>query len=342
VKTNRIPELDEYRGFAVLYIVAIIHPIFWFLVTPAWISWILVEMPFVFGLAGYVFGLSRSRRRESWWRYFAKRTERLILPCAIYLLAGVAFTVLDNWRTVDRLYTLEHAWIWWLPTRFHDRISRPHFLTSHLWFVPVMLGVSAAMPLFHWFENRQRGLMTVWAFALVVLGCSPILEFPDAIRDVFLYAAWAYTGFAMSKGFRPSAAALAATSVSAVVVLLAGHALDLWSLHMQSNKFPASLPFALFTLSVVPTLYAVIRATRAPGPFMRNAVTAPFAKFSYTSYLWHPVAFLFIERLGVTALPRSHRALVAVPVVIVWTTLIARAAGRGENVTVLRKFLRQA
>src|SRR4051812_28672983 len=83
---RRIAILDVYRGLAIFYIVAVIHPLFWvYTAIPTPLSWLMVEMPALFAFAGYAFGLSSGAAGMPWGRYFMNRLDRLLVPVLPYV-----------------------------------------------------------------------------------------------------------------------------------------------------------------------------------------------------------------------------------------------------------------
>ena len=341
---RRIAILDIYRGLTIFYIVAVVHPLFWIHTSvPAPLSWLMLEMPVLFALAGYAFGLSSGAAGMPWGRYFINRLDRLLIPVVLYVAACAMLAVADNIGSIRSIADALHAAAWWLPDRFHPRQPRPPFLAWHLWFLPVMLLVSAVLPAFNLVRKPERWmpLLIVWlsAFCLLALG-STLVHLPSTLAHSILYAAWAYTGLAWKRGWQPRPNQLLGISAGAALALGAGWWLGLWTLNMQTNKFPASVPFLLFSLCVMPLVCSA--APASAGLLMKlgqSSLLKPYVRYSYSCYLWQPVGFLLFHRLAARPLLSypALRAALSAPMALTLTALLVSLVGRLEHFTFLKR-----
>lgn len=301
-----------------LYIVVVIHGVFWLNLLPQAVgSLLLFEIPVSFLIAGAAYRLSLSgqphRHRtnislEAYRAYVLSRLIRILVPywayasCCVMLLWGVSFF---DPRVACDLPTLAYTWL--NPFTFGTGCSMG-LLGWHLWFVPVFLVVTALLPLaIRVLPMRRPPLVGVFVGTAAVLWVFGNWEFAgvDFIRQVFFYLVCAVLGYVAidaRKANRPWSLALAAMAACTVLAWGAGYGNWPTSMDMQINKFPPNHLFAAFTtlwlvlwVAALRSLPALGRGVDALGSQRRLRA---FFSAGYSTFLWHGLAYTIALKLG--------------------------------------------
>lgn len=314
----RVEALDHARGVLMLYIVAVIHGLFWLKVgDEVVISWLLFEMPVVFAISGYTLALQRGITfewtREAYFHYVRARLQRILIPYLAYAFASavVVFVV----RAGLRGEPLEAAPLlldWMNPLTHGDRTS-VWMLATHLWFIPVFVFVSVLMPVFSlpfWLRIKPQFYFFLMAALMLAWGLSPERSHTDLARMIPFYLFWAGAGYLYERQgravFTPKVLVQVLLGASAALATLIWVAPTPLILSMQSNKFPPNAAFFFFTTVWSAALILTFTVCRAGSEFFsrlaRLPVLLPFVKYGYSIYLWQGIGFsaaIFVgERLG--------------------------------------------
>ncbi len=302
----RDQNLDIYRGFTMVYIVGVIHVLYWLhLYNSVWKSYLLIEMPIVFYIVGASYKYSRP---VGYIRYLLTRCSRMLLPYWVYcmislLLIFIAGYFRPSWDLEHALsYTFSH---WFNPFGHHP--SNLPYLSWHLWFVPVYLLVIMFIPALSWFQKHSQLLLSLTPLLLF----GGILLYGDFIQAfvgynefvVFtaFYLFWTYLGLYNQRSL--SILSILSSKRSLVIIILCtallGYLLSskgLYSHDMQLNKFPPNAMFLVYSCGMfaLVTLFkdVILRIGRLP---VVNKLLLQYSKYSLTVFLYHPLAFLFIR-----------------------------------------------
>ena len=296
---QRSATLDAVRGILMLYIVVVIHGAVWLqLASDQGISPWLFEMPPMFMVSGAAFWLQTRGQPGPYAAHLLKRGWRILLPYLAYGLA-CAITVevmaeasAPGWPTT----------LWnWLNPMLHGRAAAWSVLGAHLWFIPVFLLVTAALP----WATRWRAPAAIppwgWLLAWVALQAAVDL-IPQSqlltLRQTVHFMGYTLLGWHLARA--PEAIStrqwlgIGLAGVSGLLLMRWWQA-DPGVLNMQQHKFPPSTPYLLFGLSWV-SLFMALGAhlpqrEALAARLVRQAWLRPFVRDGYSIYLWQGLSF---------------------------------------------------
>ena len=155
--------VDVIRGLLMLYIVGIVHGVFWLELIPRPFSSILLfEMPLIFLVSGYSFALFSSNTGfqlsfPGYFKYLVSRLIRVLVPyygyATVCVIAIIAYTRGANYMAVISD---------WMNPFIFQKLDPFGLLTSHLWFVPPFIIVTLALP----FISSVK--LTIWSTVVPV------------------------------------------------------------------------------------------------------------------------------------------------------------------------------
>jgi peptidoglycan/LPS O-acetylase OafA/YrhL len=310
--------VDAARGLLILYIIVVIHGLFWLNLLPQAISsWLLFAMPAIFVVSGYSYALyerSRADQGENQWRasyYFAfllHRLIRILLPyfvyalgCVILITALAAIGEAPSYAAADLL----PAWI--DPFRFGRNYSVA-MLNWHLWFLPMFLIVSAMLPL----ATRIKPFKNpaIWILLIVAVGAEFLLaqvRFPNEqlFKEVVFYLSMALAGYYLAQArdyFSPSKLGMVAGLSLAMLAVLIWASGDSRSLNMQLNKFPPNHLFLLFSCFWMALILLITSQStgwsRLGDRLARSWWLKPFVLHGYSIYLWQGMGYVLAVLIG--------------------------------------------
>lgn len=345
---TRNARIDLARGLLMLYVIAVVHGVYWLnIATGSARSILLFEMPSIFFVSGAAFFLSQRRGNPiaspvDYVRYLAGRGARILLPywCFAITCLGLLYLEVDPVAFGPLGPKLPVAIAWLDPFQYgrgHTVLS----LNSHLWFIPVFLAVTACMPLLAMCLRKLPSapwvLLPLALFAVV--GADIYLG--DFARNVVTYGMWSAIGYAAASDrdfLSPGRAArLCAASVA---LLLSAWVMGIATLDMQANKFPPNFTFFLFGMACLSGLLAACAfvSDKSAERLAASRLLRPFISKGYSLYLWQGLAYTAAAYLG---------ARLGLPVFLVWLLAVVSAvalgslAGPVESVRLFRP-LRQA
>lgn len=321
-----------------LYIVCIIHGLFWLNLLPQWASsWLLFEMPAIFIVSGYAYALfensngnSRALNAKAYLLFLGTRFTRILVPYAVY--AMICITALYFLSLVGRgtdCIASELIVAWMNPFNYGQDCSVGR-LNSHLWFIPTYLLVMAAMPLvttFKLFKNTNF-IVLVIVVALSEYAISKA-HFPgeEIFKEVVFYLTFSLLGYYMARTgeyFRHVNYGLVAGVAVVLLSLILIVNGDWHSMNMQVNKFPPNHKFFLFAcLWVALFLFVSFRVPWFVQRFKSYGEAMwlrPFITASYSIFLWQGVGYTLAVEAG---------RVIHLPVLAVWLLALGLSVGLG-------------
>ncbi len=324
----------------ILYIVFIVHGLFWLNPIPQSISsWSLFEMPAIFLISGYSYYLSENSKKvrlgdritiKQYSLVLVSRLTRILIPYFLYVAACIVFIIILLPPGREANYELTALIFTWVnPVRYGRGFSTEK-LNGHLWFIPVFLIVTALMPIatkFKPFKNPNI-LTLVFGFAIFEYLFS-ITHFPadKIIKEAVFYLLFSLLGYYLAQPgdyFRRSSYPTVAIVSLALLGLIATVNYDIGILNMQTNKFPPNHLFFLFScLWISFFLYILFKVPLVAEKFMELGDTfwlRPFISSGYSIYLW--------QGLGYTVAIQAGKTL-NIPIIVVWIIAILLSIGLG-------------
>lgn len=204
------------------------------------------------------------------------------------------------------------------------------YLNPHLWFIPVFLVVTAAMPLVTSFRpfKSPNVLFLVVGVAIVEYVISKA-HFPgeDIIKQAVFYLAFSLLGYYMARAgeyFRDANYGLVASIAVVLLTLIVIVNGDFHPMNMQVNKFPPNHKFFLFScLWVSLFLFLSFRVPWLVEKFKRygdGIWLRPFITAGYSIFLWQGVGYTVAVEVG---------RVVHIPTLAVWLLALGMSVGLG-------------
>lgn len=283
--------IDVIRGILMLYIVAVVHGVFWLELIPRPFSSILLfEMPLIFLVSGYSFALFSSNTRFKlsflgYVKYLASRLTRLLVPYYGYSIV-CAIAIIAYTKGIDYT-TVIHDW---LNPFIHEKSDPFGLLTSHLWFIPPFIIVTLALP----FICSIR--LPIWTTILPLCIAIFILDhyFNGSFLSPIFYLYWTWIGYRLATDteINPNLL-LVVIIIGTILLLISGYNLGI-TMDMQTNKFPPNLSFFVFSsvwVSFFLGLSKLIKPSRLN--FLEHSkLLNPFIRKGYSIYLWQGAGYI--------------------------------------------------
>lgn len=339
----RIKTIDTTRGMLMLYIVFIIHGLFWLHLLPQSISSLLLfEMPAIFIVSGYSYCLYEQSKSgqamqhpniKAYSLFLAARCTRILLPymvyaifCILYIYAmafigdGVTASLLDLTR------------VWLNPVKAGQGFSTG-MLNWHLWFIPVFLIVTAAMPVVTKFRPFKSPHLLILMLGIALFEALlseahlPARNIENLIKQSAFYLIFSLFGYylAHSKEYfhRVNFLTIAFVSVALLVgMVIVGN--DLQLLDMQVNKFPPNELFFLFScLWISLFLFIAFNKPRVVAWFEKFGDAPwlkPFITSGYSIYLWQGAGYTIATLAG---------KQLDIPILAVWLLALVMSVALG-------------
>ncbi len=287
----RNKNLDIIRGMLMLYIVAVIHGIFWLDLAPRpYSSILLFEMPLIFLISGYSFALFSNNTGfelslSGYFKYLISRLTRLLVPYYAYSIVCV-IAVIANTHSVNYMDVI----LDWINPFIYGKIDPFGLLTSHLWFIPSFIIVTLALP----FLSSVK--LPVWSAAIPLCILVFILGkyFDGNFVTPLFYLYWTWVGYRIAVGTKINPKLLVVVILAGIAALiLADYSLDA-TIDMQSNKLPPNLLFFVFSsvwVSLFLLLSTFIKSNQLK--FLEDSkLLKPFISRGYSIYLWQGFGYI--------------------------------------------------
>ena len=315
---KRIGAVDAARGLLILYIVVVIHGLFWLNLLPQAISsWLLFAMPAIFVVSGYAHALAERLRADrgegqlsarNYFAFLLDRMLRILIPYFVYAFGCVILiAVLSASGEAPSYAATELLAAWFDPFKF-GRNYTVAMLNWHLWFIPVFLIVSVILPIatrIKPFKNPNIWLLLIAAVSAEFLLAQ--MHFPNEqlIKEVVFYLLMALVGYYLARArdyfSRRKLGAVAGFSLVAMVVLIWMSG-DARSWNMQLNEFPPNHLFLLFACFWIALILFITAGSpewsRLGDRLARSWWLKPFVRYGYSIYLWQGVGYVSAVLIG--------------------------------------------
>lgn len=329
-KTGRNQTIDVVRGLLMLYIVFIIHGLFWVGLLPKIArSPILFEMPLIFLISGYAFKLAELHRKKEaspatfklYLKFILARLSRILLPYFAYAVACIiicfVYSKFDNQST----WQLSQIVAAWLNPFVAGSEYSFDYLGGHLWFIPAFLLVTALLPLA--IKLKLPVHVPLWilmAGATAAVYMLSLCDFPQSglLKSVSFYLLWAVFGYYIAdfgiKVYKTEYLIISIISIAALLIIFSLSS-DARILNMQNNKFPPNSIFFIYSCLWVSIFLILAIVFQNKSQDLSNLATQwwlkPFIFAGYSIYLWQGLGYTIAIRFG------NHFSL---PIVVTWLT----------------------
>lgn len=325
--------IDVARGMLILYIITIIHGIYWIkYFNGPWKSIVLLEMPCIFFISGFSYALmlSNGLPMESfadYRKFLIKRAGRILIPYWFY--AAVCLCIIFVWGDPRFFESIPAAiktiYAWLNPLVFGSNYSLGK-LNAHLWFIGPFLCVSLVLPLLAKVAVWRR--LPVWAWLFVSFTIIALVgRFSPSytLTTVTTYTIWAILGFAAAgakKDPRHSRIEPLTWFLATIAILAMVGYFDIFSLDMQKHKFPPDALFFVFSVGWVALLLLVCSfvSEESVQRLSSQKWLLPFINKGYSIYMWQGVAYTIAIVLGTKF---------SIPVLLMWLLAVLLTIGFG-------------
>lgn len=285
----RDKQLDIYRALTILYIVCVIHTIYWnSLFNDILQSLILFEMPVIFFIAGasqYV-----ANKNYSTIENIKNRAKRILLPYYVFLLSVIIlyYTVATFTDHVGKFQFSYNALsckdiIKMIMTGGCEKI--PYL--GYTWFISTYFIISCVFPIQKKIINivQPKTYLLIWAFICLILHFVhlPILE--NEIKSIPIYNFFFLTGYLLYKRYNHTIITSIILSIISVLLFITGEAIP-----MQNHKFPADVIFLVYGCTIISVLSIILKHIR----LKENTITRIWNERGYTIYLYQSIPFFII------------------------------------------------
>jgi fucose 4-O-acetylase-like acetyltransferase len=346
--TARTASVDVARGALMLYIVSIIHGLFWF----GWLSEsvrsaFLFEIPCLFIVSGYAYflyenapgRLSPLQGFSTYLSFLAARCSRILVPYFAYAIVCLTICIFLRGSQGMAECSIGNIVFAWLNPMIAGLGYSMGTLSLHLWFIAPFLAVTAALPFLT--KIRLPTRIPLWGFMIgfsLVIHFLSLTQFPGSgfLQSIVNFSIWAIFGFHAARqagklGYRDYLPVFFFASF----ILLASRLIhpEPFSLNMTKNKFPPNFAFFIFNCAWVSLLLMLSTLLDSRWIIkLSNAIwLKPFITSGYSIYLWQGVGYTAGIHLGrVLGLPISIVWVVA----IVLSTMLGMLAAPLERIRI--------
>jgi peptidoglycan/LPS O-acetylase OafA/YrhL len=185
--------------------------------------------------------------------FLAARLTRILVPYAVYAMTCIALIYFLPGLGKGNDYALSDLIVGWMNPANYGRGFSVGRLNSHLWFIPVFLIVTAAMPFvtrFRPFKNPNL-LCLVGGVAIAEVAIS-YAHFPGhyIIKQAVFYLVFSLLGYYMARDntyFSRASVGQVAIVAGVLLMVIAIVKRDVRVLNMQVDKFPPNgIFFSIF------------------------------------------------------------------------------------------------
>ena len=334
MNAKKIPErnqtIDVVRGLLMLYIVFIIHGLFWVGLLPKIArSPILFEMPLIFLISGYALYLAESNKKgkeqpsgfKQYLKFMLARLSRILLPYFAYAIVCIVICFVYSQYDSQSTWQFSQIVAAWL-NPFADRSHYTFdYLNGHLWFIPPFLLVTAVLPLA--IKLKLPIHIPLWilmAGATAAIYILSLCDFPASylLKSVSFYLLWAVFGYHIANlgisAYKTKYLKIAIISIAALLIIFSLNS-DARILDMQNNKFPPNAIFFIFSCLWASIFLTLAIVFQNKSQDFSNLATQwwlkPFIFAGYSIYLWQGVGYSIAIRFG------NHFGL---PIGVTWLT----------------------
>lgn len=285
----RNEELDYYRGLVMIYIVGVIHVLYWSnMITFEYKSLFLVEMIYIFFIMGASYSFSPKKNYK---KYLFKRLKRCMIAFLVYNLIVLILNIcLKNYHIgmniVTDLIDVNMS---------YNKIA---FLNWHIWFLSIYLLLIPIIPLLYVYYEKTKDYQIPIIFGIIIfiLDRSKInFKIIYYIRNILFYSIFIYFGFFYKNySFKENKQKHVILIIMCIIGLF--FLRKYYSFDMQINKFPPNFIFLIYTFLIFnfsiflkKIIIKIIKNIK-----ILERIIKYYAKYNYTLYLYHPFIYLIL------------------------------------------------
>ncbi len=333
----RDTQLDAYRSLSMMYIVCIIHLVYWLGIGNEPLkSLILIEMPVIFFISGASLSLKKSNK--TFIETLKNRAKRVLLPYYIYATIMVLFVVTMTLFTKRQGYDITSYTLKDITDILLGNEIPQSPYSWHLWFVMPYMILSCI------FVLHQKALAKVKHTPYLIANIIAFiliqhLSKDELLRHIFCYNIFMLAGYCYYR--KLSKIHILGILLAATAGTLALHYLaDIRFTPMQDHKFPADIMFLCYTTAALCFLSLIFSYIKIPY----KGVLTTWNSRGYTIYLWQNIIFFAAGGISYGLSPHIGRGVLLACILIAFiftaSTLLSYATYPLERFIVSKvKFL---
>lgn len=300
----RDKSLDIYRGLIMIYIIGVVHTIYWGVtISNTMKSLCLFEMPIIFFISGASHSLSG---KKNIYVYYLKKVERILVPffvfCLVILSAVFSLNCMLKSYGASGALTLSSydIFINWI-NPFGTFPSNMNYLNWHLWFIPIYIIIAAIIPLIYYIYIKlphYLKFIPLIIFMAITFLTDKWVQVGYYQKTVVFYLFWTYLGFSYghfkAKPLRKWYLVAMTSFAFGSLFLLVKYGKYVFD--MQVNKFPPNLAFMVFSIgcfSVIVIFRDLLKKLYSIKYI--NLVIDKYSQYGFTMYLYQPFSYLAIS-----------------------------------------------
>ncbi len=281
-------QLDAYRALVMIYILCVIHTMYWLEYSYELAkSLILFEMPVIFFISGAAFFLKT--KGESTLSIIKNRFKRVILPYIIYVF--VALVIIAILSVFDDDYNLTTITL--IDIKSIVLVERIPLIPYcyHLWFiVPYFILLCT----FHFQTRIIDNIKRKWLYlvaAVAVFFAATIVTRESTIRHCLCYNVFLISGYLYYK--RMKVTSMLSIALASMCLLTAWYFYGGNIIPMQAHKFPPDMIFLVFGVMALALLGVLFTFVKIPSQHFLNI----WNRHGYTIYLYQNYSFFIVASL---------------------------------------------
>ncbi|MBC2581570.1 acyltransferase [Clostridium sp. DJ247] len=295
--------LDYFRGLIMMYIIGVIHVLYWpNVISNSYKSFFLVEMPIIF----FITGASNSLKEYKLKEFYISRIKRILIPYFSYSLVCYVIIILYNTYIMhnankDTIFNLKLLLSWLNPFGSHET-SLP-FISWHVWFIPIYLIIMILYPYLKYLYKNSTEKFKYIPFIIIIiiifyLDRNKNIKWYEYIKETVFYTFWVYLGLFYKdiNLINIKKVKLACLSVLSLLITFLLIKYQGYSYDMQINKFPPNSVFLFYNIGCFSILILIkdyiVKIVKIP--LLRRIVTL-YSKYGYTMYLYQVFSFMILD-----------------------------------------------
>jgi fucose 4-O-acetylase-like acetyltransferase len=287
----RDQQLDIYRSLAIIYIVCVIHVLYWYNIGTGLVrSVFLFEMPVIFFIAGAA--QSVNKHQHTLQTIIISRSKRVLIPYYIFL--AVLFIILLLITYIHPIIGDYHIYIWSLGWKEIFKIlctggcdSIPSY--GYTWFISCYLIICCSLPLQVKLMKKLHKYVYLIGLCLVFFIFN-FIHFSHGeleIKNILIYNIFFLIGYLFYKNINMKYIIFIIIFTTPYIVY---GFMNNTLIPMQNHKFPADTYFLIFGICAICWLSVIFKCVH----IRNNKLLNIWNERCFTIYIYQTISYLIV------------------------------------------------
>lgn len=308
---QRDRQLDSYRALIMIYILCVIHVLYWCPNNFSLLKSIaLFEMPVIFFISGAAVQV-KGGDKSGTWQIIKNRFKRVAMPYYIYAAISICVIAMASAVSFGEYDITQLSGRDFIDILLAKQISQIPFV-KHLWFItPYMILLCT----FHFqtkILDKMRYSVIYLLVAFLIFAATTQISDSRFLRNCLCYNCFLIAGYLFYR--KISRLRLLLISLALGGIMLAWLSAGEHFAPMQSHKFPPDIFFLLFGMLVLSVLGLAFSFIRIPDCYILDR----WNRCGYTIYLYQNFAFIAATSLLDTVIPTTSVIRSSIMAVVVF------------------------